>query len=83
MSVIRADTDFFRKCLLALQKICGLRGILPSSHLLSDGLATTGHGPVAFGGFADIWEGTFGRNKVALKVLRINDPAGITKVCIV
>jgi len=37
---------------------------------------------MAFGGFADVWEGTLGGRKVCIKVLRVslNDDQSLTKV---
>ena len=40
---------------------------------MSDGLRKTGDNPVAYGGFADVWEGSLGGEKVCVKVLRVYD----------
>ena len=55
---------------------------LPSSYAVSGDLARVGDHPIAFGGFADVWEGTHGGGKVCVKVLRIsmNDDQTLTKV---
>jgi hypothetical protein len=83
---LRADTRSFRKYLLALRKMCSVRGILPSSHVLSQGLARLGHAPVARGGFADVWEGTYKDKRTAIKILRTYDDIDckrMIKVCII
>jgi len=76
----------FRRCLRRLRHICGHHNVLPSSHIISDGLRKSGDSPVAFGGFADVWEGTFAGEKVCVKVLRVynantNNQKGPLAVC--
>jgi len=61
----------FRRCLRRLRHICGHHNVLPSSHIISDGLEKTGDGPVAYGGFTDVWEGLLGGEKVCVKVMRV------------
>lgn len=61
----------FRRCLRRLRQVCSQHNILPSSHTISDGLRTTSEHAVAYGGFADVWEGTLGSDKVCIKMLRI------------
>jgi hypothetical protein len=39
-------------------------------------LKQNGDSPSAFGGSADVWEGTYGDQKVAIKSLRIKAKAG-------
>jgi len=53
------------------QHISGHYNILPSPHTLSTGLKTTSECAIAYGGFADVWEGMLGSEKVCVKVLRI------------
>ena len=64
----------FRRCLRRLRLICGDHNVLPSSHIVREGLEKTSEGPVAFGGFADVWEGSYGGRKVCVKALRIYSP---------
>ena len=45
--------------------------MLPSSYMITTGLAKIGDVPAARGGFADIWDGTYQRGRVAIKALRI------------
>jgi len=79
---IPTTDDVYRQCLRKLQAICGARTALPSSHIISGDLARVGETPVAFGGFADVWEGNHGGRKVCIKVLRISlrDTGDLRKV---
>ena len=81
-SIITAD-DVSRQCLRKLQIICGDNMTLPSSYTASGDLTRVGDEPVAFGGFADVWEGTHGGKKVCIKALRVtlNDDPALAKVC--
>jgi len=45
---------------------------LPSSCAISGDLVRVGGNPVAFGGFADVWEGIHGGRRVCVKVLRVS-----------
>ena len=51
--------------------ICGHYSTLPSSHVISTGLETTSERAIVYGGFADVWGGILGSEKVCVKVLRI------------
>ena len=73
MSTIREDVSLYGRCLRVLRKLCGSREILPSSHFLSDGLVKLGEDPVAHGGSAEVWEGTYEERKVAIKRLRCSN----------
>jgi hypothetical protein len=64
------DDKLRRRCTTTLRKICGLVGILPTSHTLPSGLEVTGNGPHASGGFADVWQGNYNDRVVAIKALR-------------
>jgi hypothetical protein len=44
---------------------------MPSSHIIHEGLERIGENPVAYGGFADVWEGAYVGDKVCAKALRI------------
>jgi hypothetical protein len=54
-------SGIYHRCLRALRKACGIYGILPSSHLMSEGLTLVVTGdhknrPSASGGFSDVWK---------------------------
>lgn len=59
------------KCSVILQKLCGACCLLPDSYIISDGLELTGDYPVAHGGFADVYQGTYKGRAVAVKTLRL------------
>ena len=65
--------DVFRRCLHKLKTICSRHAILPSSYTIVGDLARTGNDPVAFGGFSDVWEGTYNGSKVCIKHLRVSE----------
>jgi serine/threonine protein kinase len=72
-----------RKYIAVLRKLSGNRGILPASHMIRHGLNKLGERPVGGGGFADVWEGSYRCQKVAIKVPRLylsTDPAKAKKV---
>lgn len=54
-----------------MRKICGRCGILPTSHIISEGLVITTERPITSGGFADVFRGTWKGVLVAIKVFRI------------
>ena len=58
LGTMGAADDVSRQCLRKLQVICGNNMTLPSSYTASGDLARVGDEPAAFGGFADVWEGT-------------------------
>jgi serine/threonine protein kinase len=45
--------------------------MLPTSHILAEGIETIGNKPYNSGGFADVWRGRFKGRDVAIKVLKI------------
>ena len=51
-------------------RVCNHRNVLPSSHVILDGLREANHSPVACGGFANLREGTLRDRKVCVKVPR-------------
>jgi hypothetical protein len=55
----------------ALRKLCGACCLLPDSHIILDGLEVTSPEPVAYGGFADVFQGSYKGRPVAIKTLRI------------
>jgi hypothetical protein len=56
--------------LVTLKKLCGACCLLPDSHEISDGLEIISASPVAGGGFADVYQGTYKGRPVAIKTLR-------------
>jgi serine/threonine protein kinase len=69
-----------RKYTAALRKLCGNRGILPTSHTITDDLNKVGELPIAGGGFAEVWEGNHRGRRVAIKVFRLYSSKDQTKV---
>ncbi|KAF9067334.1 kinase-like domain-containing protein [Rhodocollybia butyracea] len=67
---ISDSSRFHRRCLQALRYISTRYRTLPSSLVIYD-VQRKGQRPVGGGGFADIWEGILGNQKVCLKVLRL------------
>ena len=67
LAIISPTDDVSRLCLHKLQAICSHHGILPSSHIIAGGLTKVGGYPVAFGGFAEVWEGVHDKTKVCIK----------------
>ena len=82
LSAIPTTDDVSLQCLNKLQAICGHHMILPSSYTISGEIARVGNCPIALGGFADVWEGTYGGKKVCVKWLRVslNDDKALDKV---
>ena len=72
----------FRRCLRKLRAICGSHTTLPSSHIISGDPTRIGESAIAYGGFADVWQGDQGGKRVCIKALRIslNDTSGLKKV---
>lgn len=71
LGLIPITDDASRRCLHKLQAICSSRAILPSSYIITGGLSKIGDYPVASGGFADVWVGTYGGIGVCIKCPRI------------
>jgi len=84
LSTISADDDLSRQCLHRLQAICAHHAILPPSYIMSRGVTGAGRGPIALGGIANVWEGTYRGERVSIKSLKIPpaDNETIKKVCI-
>jgi len=73
LDTIPSNSEVFHKCLRALRKLCGRTGQLPSSYKISEtNLVREGYHPVASGGFSDLWTGTFGQSKVALRYWKMS-----------
>ena len=82
LNAISTTDDVSRLCMRKLQSICGDNLILPSSYNISGDLARVGDEPFAYGGFADVWEGTYCGSKVCIKTLRLylDNRHALTKV---
>lgn len=82
LNTIPTSDDVFRQCLRKLRAICGHHTTLPTSHIIRGDLAKTGEIAIAFGGFADVWQGAHDGRRVCIKVLRVslNNSESLTKV---
>jgi hypothetical protein len=60
------------RCSVTLQKLCGACCLLPDSHVISDGLELTNELPVAHGGFANVYQGSYRGRPVAIKTLKLS-----------
>ena len=54
-----------------VRQLCGWTGLLPTSHIIPEGLIRTTEDPVTGGGFSDVWEGIYDDKRVAIKALRL------------
>ena len=71
-----------RKCLRELRSICGIRTILPTSHIISSDLVIEPQ-PFDAGGFGDVYKGSLGGSQVCVKRVRVysqHDPTKTAKV---
>lgn len=71
LDVVPVTDALFRRCLRRLRLICGHHHVLPPSHVIREGPTKTSQNPVAFGGFADVWEGIHEGEKVCVKAMRL------------
>ena len=62
------------------RQLCGLTGLLPTSHIIPGELIQTTEYPVASGGFGDVWEGIYNEKPVAIKVFRVYKDEDVQKV---
>lgn len=84
LSIKKLDSDLRKKLTTALHKLCGLCDILPTSHVITDGLELTSHKPTSSGGFSDVYPGRYQGRPVAIKSLRVEytpDVKKVKKVC--
>ena len=81
---LNPSSPAFRKCLRELRRICGARGILPTSYTLSSHLLAMGPEPFASGGYGDVYDGTLDGSRVCVKRIRMysrDGPGNAAKVC--
>jgi len=83
LGAISADDDLSRQCLHKLQAICVRHAILPSPYIISRGITRVGRDPIALGGIANVWEGTYRGKRVLIRSLKIplSGDQTIKKVC--
>ena len=55
------------------RELCGRAGVLPASHIITEGITKMTEDPVASGDFSDVWEGISNGNLVAIRALRVRD----------
>ena len=75
---------FRQRTIRVLRSLCGSWGVLPASYTLLGEVTVTEMIPWTFAGFGEIWCGTWGCEKVAVKVIKITgatDPNKLKKVC--
>ncbi|KAH9832157.1 kinase-like domain-containing protein [Rhodofomes roseus] len=74
--LISVTNQLYTTALFTLRKLCASAGQLPESYMVSteerNGLKITSEYPTAFGGFADIWQGQYRGQDVAIKALRVS-----------
>jgi hypothetical protein len=63
-----------------LRYLCTQLDRLPTNYTISDGLVVTGEGPIASGGFSDVWRGSLNEQAVAIKRLCISKADDMTEV---
>ena len=81
------DQPKFRsRTIRTLRSLCGSWGILPASYTLEGEVTVDSKCPWTCAGFGEIWYGTWGSEKVAVKVIKITssaDPEKLKKVCVI
>lgn len=72
--------------LRVLRSLCGSWGVLPASYTLQGDVKVIDEVAWTCAGFSEVWRGTWGSEKVAIKVIKITgaaDPGKLKKVCVV
>ncbi|KAG6834222.1 hypothetical protein H0H93_011071, partial [Arthromyces matolae] len=64
------DQNIRRRLIVAMQRLAADSNIFPTCYSL-DGVETNGDFPVAVGGFADVYKGTFQGQAVCIKISRV------------
>ena len=84
LGVLDSSSPAFGKCLRDLRRICGPRGILPTSYTLSSDHLMIDTDPFLSGGFCDVYKGTLDGSTVCVKRMRVyikDGPERAIKVC--
>ena len=84
LGVLDSSSPALRMCLLELRRICGVRGILPTSYTLSPDHLKIDSSPFVAGGFGDLYKGTLDGSPVCVKRMRVylrDGPEKAVKVC--
>ena len=68
-----------RKCLRELRSVCSDRGMLPTSYTIPSHLLDVHPQPFTFGGFGDVYHGTFDGSRVCIKRVRVYIRDGMDK----
>ena len=71
LDVLEPSSNTFRKCLRELRRVCGAKGILPTSHTVPSDLLGIDTDPFASGGFADVYHGTLNGLGVCIKRVQV------------
>jgi len=74
------ELDLRRKSIRILRKVCGAQTILPRSCMLSENISKEGDIAFASGGFADVWRGRHGGNRVCIKAFRAYTADNLSKI---
>ena len=79
-----SDSTLNRRYERILRRLCGRAGVLPTLfYIPHEELEKTSSQAVAGGGFADVYEGRYKGEKVALKVLRVYNRENLRKTQVV
>ena len=63
------------------RKLCGHKGVVPASYIIpKERISIVGEHAVAYGGFGDVWRGTYSGRDVAIKALRVYKNDDVYKV---
>lgn len=77
--------EFRRRTISALRNLCQWWGVLPASYTLQGEAIVPEEYEMAAGGYSEVWRGTRGLEKVAIKVIKTKGTLRWTlkKVCAV
>ena len=77
-----ASPEFRRRTIRVLRHLCGSWGVLPASYTLQGEVEVTDRTPWTCAGFSEVWRGTWGCERVAVKVIKVtgtSDPRKLKK----
>ena len=80
MMKLNDEPKFRNRMIHVLRSLCGSWGILPASYTLEGEVTITDKNPWTRGGFGEVWCGTWGSEKVAVKVIMITSSASPKKL---